>query len=517
MDEIAARHPEFADQLKEPPWDENFKDSPNRQGRGLNTERQENLSQEGSSSSNQIPPEINEPQQNLTNFGLRNTVPLGPGVLLKEERQQRSMSAPPDHRANEKPQRFVTKCEIPIMHDPSQDPANQKSGRNTPDNAQHKSNNSPNVRVIPIQVEGRDAPLLNTNIDTATNFGAESFREPSFDGRLPRDFGAYQRHSPRFGHKERTPTPPNQQYAHHYQQYVPPQQHFSPSQQYYGPSQQQFGPSQQHFGPSQQHFGPSQQQHFGPSQQHFGSSQFMPQQQFVPQQQQQQQQQHPQQNYRYQDNMYANQHPHGQKPQTPPHQKQPSQPQFPQQSQPQPTAKPDETDSKPAPQPKPEPIKDPIERVQVIQKEVEELMKQVESFNGNSRADKQYLMLDELLTRQLLLLDNIDTEGKENVRQARKDTIKSIQRCISTLENKVPAGENEGDSSSVNSKEEKDEKNVAESGSVQSVTETDKTVKENTPTDNDNNKKENNQNVEVDVMKVVKESGQELKKEKKEE
>lgn len=252
------------------------------------------------------------------------------------------MSAPPDNRTAEKPKRFVTKCEIP-MHDPTQDQGKPPMApKTTPEQAQ-KSSNQPNVRVIPIQVEGRDEPVINTNIDTSANFGGETFREPVFEGRLPRDFGSYRQHSPRFTKKERVPPPQQQPQPH-------PQPHPQP-----------------------------------------------------------QSQPHP--------------HPH-------PQQTHPSA---------------DETDSRPKPQPpKPEPPKDPLTKVQIIQKEVEELLKQVESFEGKSRKDKQYMILDELLTRKLISLDDIDTEGKENVRQARKDTIRSIQRCISILESKVPPVENNG-------------------------------------------------------------------------
>jgi hypothetical protein len=80
----------------------------------------------------------------------------------------------------------------------------------------------------------------------------------------------------------------------------------------------------------------------------------------------------------------------------------------------------------------------PISRVQAIQKDVDELQTQVSNYSGNSRKEKEYIYLDEMLTRNLLKLDDIETEGKEDVRQARKDAIRTIQRCISMLEGKVP-------------------------------------------------------------------------------
>lgn len=91
------------------------------------------------------------------------------------------------------------------------------------------------------------------------------------------------------------------------------------------------------------------------------------------------------------------------------------------------------------PKPKPPPVpKDPLEKVIQVQKEVDNLAGQVRRYAGGSRQDKEYIYLDEMLTRELLKLDDIETEGRENVRQARKNTIKSIQDTISLLETKAP-------------------------------------------------------------------------------
>jgi hypothetical protein len=79
-----------------------------------------------------------------------------------------------------------------------------------------------------------------------------------------------------------------------------------------------------------------------------------------------------------------------------------------------------------------------MERVALVQKEVDYLAEQVQRYAGNSRQDKDYMYLDEMLTRELIKLDDIETEGRENVRQARKNAIKSIQDTISLLETKVP-------------------------------------------------------------------------------
>jgi hypothetical protein len=64
-------------------------------------------------------------------------------------------------------------------------------------------------------------------------------------------------------------------------------------------------------------------------------------------------------------------------------------------------------------------------------------MKKIEEYNGNP---KEYIFLDEMLTQQLLKLDNIDTnvdvEGKENVKNARREAIKCINSLIQLLEEK---------------------------------------------------------------------------------
>jgi len=73
-----------------------------------------------------------------------------------------------------------------------------------------------------------------------------------------------------------------------------------------------------------------------------------------------------------------------------------------------------------------------------VQKEVDDLAEQVRRYVGGSRQDKEYMYLDEMLTRELIKLDDIETEGRENVRQARKNAIKTIQDTISLLETKAP-------------------------------------------------------------------------------
>nr|XP_023022811.1 BAG domain-containing protein Samui [Leptinotarsa decemlineata] len=78
----------------------------------------------------------------------------------------------------------------------------------------------------------------------------------------------------------------------------------------------------------------------------------------------------------------------------------------------------------------------PIEQIQVIQKDVSSLMEQVQQFTGKSR-NKQFLYLDEMLTRNLIKLDNIDVQGQESIRSSRKEAIKCIEKAIGILEAKA--------------------------------------------------------------------------------
>lgn len=89
---------------------------------------------------------------------------------------------------------------------------------------------------------------------------------------------------------------------------------------------------------------------------------------------------------------------------------------------------------------KPAPL-DPITKIQQIQKDVLDLMNKVEQFEGKTRKDKEFLYLEEMLTQNLLKLDTVDTNGKENVKLARKEAVKCINRCLSVLEAKAEQAE----------------------------------------------------------------------------
>ncbi|KRT83816.1 hypothetical protein AMK59_3611 [Oryctes borbonicus] len=144
--------------------------------------------------------------------------------------------------------------------------------------------------------------------------------------------------------------------------------------------------------------------------------------------QQQQFQKQQQQNFKQQQNQNTPQEPQAQSQQAQSQQAQSQQAQS-QQAQSQ------QAESQPAPPPQ---TPTQLHQIQNIQKDVNELMNQVEKFNGKPR-NKEYLYLDEMLTRNLIKLDTIETEGKDNIRQARKEAIKCIEGCIGILEAKANA------------------------------------------------------------------------------
>ncbi|KAK9300419.1 hypothetical protein QLX08_006944 [Tetragonisca angustula] len=428
LDDLAARHPEFADHLLGSPWGDipfhgsfrnRNRDSANRdrnnhqQGYSDEDARsQASGSSAASASSSHGEADVNQNQQNksanfeqsdrksqIPQYGLRNTVDIGQHHHNMENpdrgnRGQRSMSAPPENRQSsttnnqqqpqqqeQKPQgqRYVSRIDIT----PQQ-----------PQQQQQKPQQQSNVRHIPIFVEGRDEPVLPKSFDEPFPSRRESSpfrREPS-----PTQF-----HTP--PHFQRA-SPFGQHFGGRHHQWPP---HFQESfyqspGAYEHPSRRQ---QQTHTFPRQH-----QQQQYcerQPQQQYYAEKQ--PQQQYYAEKQPQQQ------HY---------EQPRQQKPQ----QQVPSQQQQPQ---------PQQQQQEPV-KPKPSVPKDPLERVALVQKEVDALAEQVKQYTGNSRTDKEYIYLDEMLTRELIKLDDIETEGRDNVRQARKNAIKTIQETISLLESKAP-------------------------------------------------------------------------------
>ncbi|GCC22262.1 hypothetical protein chiPu_0000647 [Chiloscyllium punctatum] len=78
-------------------------------------------------------------------------------------------------------------------------------------------------------------------------------------------------------------------------------------------------------------------------------------------------------------------------------------------------------------------------KVEKILQKVHRLEADVNGFEG-AGTDKLYLMIEELLTKELLALDSVDPEGRDDVRQARRDGVKKVQNLLERLEQKANMG-----------------------------------------------------------------------------
>ncbi|KAF7666874.1 hypothetical protein LDENG_00089900 [Lucifuga dentata] len=79
------------------------------------------------------------------------------------------------------------------------------------------------------------------------------------------------------------------------------------------------------------------------------------------------------------------------------------------------------------------PIHPGLSKVQQIVERVAKLEQEVKCFDGKKN-DKKYLLLEELLTKELLALDSVDPEGRADVRQARRDGVRRVQNILEELE-----------------------------------------------------------------------------------
>uniref|UniRef100_A0A8C2KQ95 BCL2 associated athanogene 4 n=1 Tax=Cyprinus carpio TaxID=7962 RepID=A0A8C2KQ95_CYPCA len=88
--------------------------------------------------------------------------------------------------------------------------------------------------------------------------------------------------------------------------------------------------------------------------------------------------------------------------------------------------------------PTPAPLSDnpSLARVQQVLARVQLLLEDVDEFVGK-KTDKSYRCLEELLTKELLELDSVETNGQDVVRQARKEAVQRIQAILDRLEKKA--------------------------------------------------------------------------------
>lgn len=293
LEDLAKRHPDLAGHLRCPPW------GGEPSSRGWNRKRtvsgEENTS-EGLSDLNKNYSERTESSPDKKRFEEN---------MDNQQQQASSDNISRSHENDDKPQRFVSKLEFtPVnLNDQSesiQQPTqpqpqyNQQQKEPYNDTPSHGTQKQPNVRHIPIYVEGRSEPVYPKNVD-------KIFNENNCSS------------VPKRASNKQTP------FAQHH-------------------------------------------------------------------------------SFHDQNNAQRRQTPPSQRQQTPP---------LRQQTPPQEAAR-----STPTPPPRQQvkPV-DALEKVQNVQAEVEELAIAVNQFSGASRTDKQYIYLDEMLTRNLIKLDIIETEG----------------------------------------------------------------------------------------------------------
>ena len=78
----------------------------------------------------------------------------------------------------------------------------------------------------------------------------------------------------------------------------------------------------------------------------------------------------------------------------------------------------------------------PLEIIEQVMTEAAWLKGEVELYTGG-RKEKPYLRLEELLTRLMLKLDRIESEGRDDIRNARREAVRTVQSILELLESRT--------------------------------------------------------------------------------
>ena len=78
-----------------------------------------------------------------------------------------------------------------------------------------------------------------------------------------------------------------------------------------------------------------------------------------------------------------------------------------------------------------------LDEIESVLARAKELIPRVAAFKG-SKQDKEYLYLEEHLTRYILSLDLVETDGQEKLKSARRAAVKEILSIVNDLEASVP-------------------------------------------------------------------------------
>lgn len=76
-----------------------------------------------------------------------------------------------------------------------------------------------------------------------------------------------------------------------------------------------------------------------------------------------------------------------------------------------------------------------ILKINQVLERVVDLENEVDEFVGR-KTDRSYRYLEELLTKELLELDSVETGGQDSIRQARKEAVRKLQSILERLERK---------------------------------------------------------------------------------
>ena len=101
-----------------------------------------------------------------------------------------------------------------------------------------------------------------------------------------------------------------------------------------------------------------------------------------------------------------------------------------------------EANRSPSPKPSPKPPRKltPMEQIDIVREELKEREAEVNKFSGK-KGSREYLYLEEMLTRSLLKLDLVEANGDDHIRVSRKETVRNIQASLDQLELKALANE----------------------------------------------------------------------------
>ncbi|KAF5288550.1 hypothetical protein FQR65_LT12003 [Abscondita terminalis] len=82
-------------------------------------------------------------------------------------------------------------------------------------------------------------------------------------------------------------------------------------------------------------------------------------------------------------------------------------------------------------------ITDALQKIKFILEEVKELEDEISMFDGSSTDHRDYVYMEEVMMRNLIKLDNLETSNNEIVRIERKQAIQFIQSSMNRLQRKL--------------------------------------------------------------------------------